>query len=156
MGKVEYDMTNWEPPLGDDQMDVDVALVAGMYPDEGFAMNGQVGFRYRMDATVEEAGMEFSYTPGTLIYVDVEPGYTMGPENFQVYVPIGYEMTTASKFEGTENEDSETSGLYVGVAPKYGIDANNMLGVKFLYPLMGKNVHKSMLIGLTYEGYLPL
>ncbi|MGD8717512.1 MAG: transporter [Candidatus Zixiibacteriota bacterium] len=156
VGKVEYDMTQWEPPLGDDQMDIDVALVAAKYPGAGFAMNGQVGFRYRMDATVEEMGNEYSYTPGTLIYVDVAPGYSMGPTNFQVYVPIGYEMTTASKFEGTENEDSETSGLYAGVAPKYGIDANNTVGFKFLYPLMGKNVSKSMMFGVTYEGYLPL
>ena len=156
VGKVVYDMTAWEPPLGDDQMDLDVGLVAGMYPDAGFAMNGQLGFRYRMDATVEEMGNEYSFTPGMLIYLDVEPGYTMGPENFQVYVPIGYEMTMASKFEEVENEDSETSGLYVGVAPKYGLDANNVLGVKFLYPLMGKNVYKSMLIGLTYEGYIPM
>lgn len=156
VGKVVYDMANWEPPLGDDQMDVDVALVAAMYPETGFALNGQLGFRYRMDATVEEAGNEYSWTPGTLIYIDVEPGYTIGPENFQVYVPIGYEMTTASKFEGVEQEESETSGLYVGVAPKYALDANNVLGVKFLYPVMGKLIYKSMLIGLTYEGYLPL
>lgn len=156
VGKVEYDMTNWEPPLGDDQMDVDLALVAAMYPETGFALNGQLGFRYRMDATVEEMGEEYSFTPGTLIYVDVEPGYTMGPENFQVYVPLGYETTTASKFEGVENEDSATSGLYVGVAPKYGLNANHMLGVKFLYPLMGKLIHKSMMFGVTYEGYLPM
>jgi hypothetical protein len=159
VGKVDYE--DDDPELGDDQMDIDVALVAGMCPDEGFAMNGQVGFRYRMDQTVEIEILpgfteEFTYTPGMLIYLDVAPGYTMGPENFQIYVPIGYEMTMASKTEDIEDEDSETSGLYLGLAPKYGIDANNMLGVKFLYPIMGKNVPKSMMFGVTYEGYLPM
>jgi hypothetical protein len=156
VGKV--DVEDDDPELGDDQMDIDLGLVAGLYPAEGFAMNGQVGFRYRMDATVAHplTGEDVDFTPGMLIYLDVEPGYTMGPDNFQVYVPIGYEMTMANKVDGEEATDSETSGLYVGVAPKYGIDANNLLGVKFLYPIMGKNVKKSMMFGLTYEGYLPL
>jgi hypothetical protein len=157
----KYDLEDEDPELGDDQMDIDVALVAGMCPDEGFAFNGQAGFRYRMDQTVEFETLpgvteEISYTPGMLIYLDVAPGYTMGPENFQIYVPIGYEMTMAEKMDGDTLDDTETSGLYLGVAPKYGIDANNMLGVKFLYPIMGKNVYKSMMFGVTYEGYLPM
>jgi hypothetical protein len=144
--------------LGDDQMDIDVALVTAMYPAAGFAMNGQVGFRYRMDQKIDEGGIEVTYTPGNLIYLDLEPGYSMGPTNFQVYVPIGYEMTTMSTVSalGQTIDVYETSGLYAGVAPKYGIDANNMLGIKFLYPLMGKNVYKSMMFGVTYEGYLPM
>jgi hypothetical protein len=157
VGKVDYD--DEKPELGDNQMDIDVALVAGMYPDEGFVMNGQVGFRYRMKETIEMEIFpgqieEFEYTPGMLIYLDVEPGYSFG--EFDVYVPIGYEMTMAAKFDGDDVDDSETSGLYVGVAPKYAIDVNNTIGIKFLYPIMGKVVPKSMLVGATYEGYIPM
>jgi hypothetical protein len=157
VGKVDYD--DDKPELGDNQMDIDVALVAGMYPDEGFVMNGQVGFRYRMKETVEMeifpgVTEEFEYTPGMLIYLDVEPGYSFG--EFDVYVPIGYEMTMAAKFDGDDVDDSETSGLYVGIAPKYALDVNNTIGIKFLYPLMGKIVPKSMLVGATYEGYIPM
>jgi len=130
-------------------------------------MNGQLGFRYRVPRTEtvyaedplnpgQLMELEEEYTPGMLIYFHAEPGYTMGPTNFQVYVPIGYEMSMTAKWEGEELEDSETSGLYVGLAPKYGIDSNNLLGVKFLYPLMGNDVPKSMLVGLTYEGYIPM
>jgi hypothetical protein len=160
VGKVDYDDDKLE--LGDDQWDIDAALVAGMYPERGFAMNGQLGFRYRMERTVSiEFGPgeeeEWKEKPGTLIYLHVEPGYSMGTEKaFQIYVPIGYEMTTAEKDDGETVDDSETNGLYVGLAPKYTLDANNTLGIKFLYPLMGKNVLKSMLIGITYEGYVPL
>ncbi len=160
VGKVDYADT--DPELGDDQIDIDVAAVGGTFPDAGFAFNGQLGFRYRMKYTMSVPSMtpgqtiDVDYTPGMLIYLDVEPGYTMGPDNFQIYVPIGYEMSMAAKSDSTTVTDSETSGLYVGVAPKYGIDANNTLGLKFLYPIMGTNVMKAMLVGLTYEGYIPL
>ena len=161
VGSVDYTDEDFKPELGDGQMDVDVALVAGMYPEEGFVMNGQVGFRYRMTETQTifnplnpTETVEVDYTPGMLIYLDVEPGYSFG--EFDVFVPIGYEMTMASKTDDTEDTDSETNGLYVGVAPKYALDMNNTLGVKFLYPLMGTNVPKSMLVGVTYEGYLPM
>jgi len=157
VGKVDY--TDDKPELGDDQMDIDVALVAGMYPEEGFVMNGQVGFRYRMKQTIEIEIMpgqtlDFEVTPGMLIYLDVEPGYSFGA--FDIYVPIGYEMSTAVKVDDETADYSETNGLYLGLAPKYALDANNTLGVKFLYPLMGKEVPKSMLVGVTYEGYIPL
>jgi len=155
VGKVDY-AWDADPPLGDDQMDIDVAAVGSTYPDEGFAFNGQFGFRYRMPADIGDEGETFELTPGMMIYFDLNPGYTMGPENFQIYVPIGYFMTTDWKVDGETAEDSAENGLYVGVAPKYGIDANNVLGLKFLYPIMGTNTLKSTLIGLTYEGYLPM
>jgi hypothetical protein len=155
----KYDLEDDKPELGDDQMDIDVAAVAGIYADEGFVMGGQVGFRYRMKQTVEMEIFpgqveEFEYTPGMMIYLDTETGYSFG--EFHIYVPLGYEMTMAAKFDGEEMEDSETSGLYVGLAPKYALDVNNTIGIKFLYPLMGKVVPKSMLVGATYEGYLPM
>jgi len=154
VGKVDAEDEN--PELGDDQMDIDVAAVAGIYAEEGFVMGGQVGFRYRM-ARTEETGFpptEVDFTPGMMIYLDTETGYSFG--DFAVYVPLGYMMTMANKSDDTEVTDSETSGLYVGLAPKYNLDVNNTLGVKFLYPLMGTNVPKSMLVGFTYEGYLPM
>jgi hypothetical protein len=155
----KYDLEDDKPELGDDQMDIDVALVAGMYPEMGFVLNGQLGFRYRMKQTYEievvpGVTQEVEYTPGIMIYLDVEPGYSFGM--FDVFVPIGYEMTMAAKGDGETIEDSETSGLYVGVAPKYALDENNTIGIKFLYPLMGKLVPKSMLVGATYEGYIPM
>jgi hypothetical protein len=166
VGKVDY--TDKDLELGDDQMDVDVAFVAAMYPEMGFAMNGQVGFRYRMKNTVTKytedplnpgqyIATDVDMTPGMLIYLHVEPGYSMGTEKaFQIYVPIGYETTMANKADDKTVDDSETNGLYVGLAPKYTLDANNTLGIKFLYPLMGKMVPKSMLVGVTYEGYIPM
>jgi hypothetical protein len=174
VGEVDYD--DDKPELGDGQMDIDVAAVASRCPENaGFAFNSQVGFRYRMTETAtlnfpeEGESYEVKYTPGTLVYLHLEPGYTMGAEKFQVYMPIGYMMTTAATVEaGGEKgdiEDSETNGFYVGLAPKYGIDANNTVGLKFLYPIMGSSggdedvgpfVFKSMSFGLTYEGYIPL
>ena len=156
VGKVDY--TDDKPVLGDGQMDIDVAAVAGIYNEEGFVMGGQVGFRYRMTETQEweifGEKVEVDYTPGMMIYLDTETGYSFGA--FAVYVPLGYEMTMAVKLDDETAEDSETNGLYLGLAPKYALDANNKLGLKFLYPLMGKNVPKSMLVGLTYEGYIPM
>jgi hypothetical protein len=156
VGAVDY--TSEDPPLGDDQMDIDVAAVGSLYPDEGFAFNGQIGFRYRMPADIEliPGFPTVEVTPGTMIYLDLAPGYTMGADNFQVYVPIGYFMTTDWKVDGETAENSAENGLFVGVAPKYGIDANNMLGLKFLYPIMGTNTLNPILIGFTYEGYVPM
>lgn len=157
VGKVDYDDTDSE--LGDNQMDIDVGLVAGMHPEMGFVMDGQVGFRYRMKETISMEifpgeTIDIEYTPGMLIYLDVEPGYSFGM--FDVYVPIGYEMTMADKADGETVDDSETSGLYVGVLPKYAFDENNTIGVRFLYPVMGKLVHNAMMFGVTYEGYIPM
>ncbi len=178
VGNVDY--LDFDPELGDGQTDIDVAAVGSLYPDKGFAVNGQVGFRYRIDGATNitvtnEMGIplgQFNYKPGMLTYLHIEPGYSMGPERFQFYVPIGFMMTTAVKLKldapgyGEEKiKDSKTNGLYVGLAPKYGVDANNTLGVKFLYPIKGTGgnedffspeLHKSILIGLTYEGYIPL
>ena len=152
-----------EIALGDGQMDVDVALVAGMNPEAaGFAGMGQLGFRYRMKKTYDIANpldpsgvISVEYTPGMLIYTQLEPGYKIN-EAFAIYVPILYEtsMKTKSSIDGTSttNEDSDTSGLAVGLAPKYALDANNNIGLKFLYPVMGKNVYQAMDIAVTYEG----
>lgn len=163
VGKVDYTDEDNKPELGDGQMDIDVAAVAGIFHDEGFVMGGQVGFRYRMtetqtllvpDPLTPGLTIDVDYTPGMMIYLDTETGYSFG--DFAVYVPLGYEMTMASKTDDETDEDSETNGLYLGLAPKYALDANNTLGLKFLYPLMGQNVPKSMLVGLTYEGYIPM
>ncbi|MGD8717515.1 MAG: transporter [Candidatus Zixiibacteriota bacterium] len=172
VGKVDYE--DDKPELGDGQMDIDVAAVAGMCPDRGFAFNGQLGYRHRMAEEVTLAAPEegesydVKFTPGNLIYLHLEPGYTMGSDNFSVYMPVGYMTSggTKAEVEGETNniDDSETSGLYLGLAPKYGIDANNTVGVKFLYPIMGTGggieagpyLLKTMSIGVTYEGYLPI
>jgi len=158
VGKVDYTDEDDKPDLGDGQMDIDVAAVAGIYNEEGFVMGGQVGFRYRMTETqeweYEGEKFEVDETPGMMIYLDTETGYSFG--EFAVYVPLGYEMTMKVKIDDEEIEDSETNGLYLGLAPKYALDANNTLGLKFLYPIMGQNVPKSMLVGLTYEGYIPM
>lgn len=169
VGKVDY--FDFEPELSDGQTDIDVAAVGSSYADKGFACNGQVGFRYRtVDSNfyvVNEMGqrLEIDYKPGLLTYLHLEPGYTTGAESFQVYVPIGFMMTTAFKSDSTEAADSNTRGLYVGLAPKYGFDANHTVGVKFLYPIAGASgnpmyllspeLHKSVLMGITYQGYVP-
>jgi len=155
VGKVDYEDENLE--LGDDQMDIDVAVIGAMAPEVGFAMNGALGFRYRMDQTIDlpEPLEDATYTPGMLIYANLEPGYSMGKEKaFQIYVPIEYEMSMTAKADDEEIEDSETSGLALGLAPKYTLDLNNTIGLKFLYPLMGDDVYQAMQVGLTYEGYI--
>lgn len=169
------DLEDDEFALGDGQIDVDLALVGAIMPEgAGFAGNGQIGFRYRMKGSytgvvtigTQTYEYDYDYTPGMLIYTQLEPGYSMGTEKaFQIYLPILYETSMADKaaitsppeFETEEEtvEDSETSGLAIGLAPKYTLDANNTIGLKFLYPLMGKNVDQAMNIGLTYEGYIP-
>jgi hypothetical protein len=163
VGKVDYTDTDLE--LGDDQMDIDVAAVAGIVHEEGLVMGGQLGFRYRMDRTVTVSvpdplhpgqfiNVDQDVTPGMMIYLDTKTGYSFG--QFDLYVPLGFEMTMANKTDDTEVKDSETNGLYLGLAPAYALDANNTLGIKFLYPVMGQNVPQSMLVGVTYEGYIPM
>lgn len=171
VGKVDY--SDYDPELSDGQFDFDVAAVGSLYPDKGFALNGQIGLRYRTDeatniTVTNEQGIpigQINYKPGLLTYLHFEPGYSMGRDNFQVYVPIGFMMTTTVKSGSTAVADSNTNGLYVGVAPKYGLDANNTVGAKFLYPVMGTGaagylngpyLYKFALIGITYEGYVPL
>jgi len=170
VGKVDYFDDDNDPELGDGQLDVDVAAVGSIYPDRGFAFNGQVGFRYRtVDSNfyaVNEMGerVEIDYKPGLLTYLHLEPGYSVGPESFQVYVPVGFMTTTPVKMGTNAVADSNTRGLYVGLAPRYALDVNNTLGAKFLYPVTGKGaggyldgpyLYKAVLIGLTYEGYVP-
>jgi hypothetical protein len=148
----KYDLEDEDMELGDDQMDIDVGLIAGMAPEgAGFAGLGQLGFRYRMAQSIDTIIGSVDYTPGMLIYTQLEPGY-MFNEMLGVYVPILYETSMADKLDSDEVTDSETSGLAVGLAPKYALDQNNTIGLKFLYPVMGTNVPQAMNIGVTYEG----
>ena len=65
-------------------------------------------------------------------------------------------MKEKDEVSGTSTtvDKSDTNGLAIGLAPKYCLDANNVLGLKLLYPLMGKNVPQAMDIALTYEGFI--
>jgi len=156
VGKVDYE--SLEPDLGDDQMDIDFAAVAGKYGESTmFKFTGQLGFRYRMKRTVSEMGIDFDETPGMMIYTQLEPGIGTGSDQaFQIYVPIGYETSMADKSDGDKIEDSETSSLYVGLYPKYELDENNVIGLKFVYPLMGANTPQAMYFTLTYGAFIKL
>jgi hypothetical protein len=168
VGKVDYEST--KPYLGDDQMDVDVALVAGKYGESTkFVMSGQVGFRYRMKTTVTVPGyiptFEYDYTPGMMIYLHAEPGMAVSSDQaFQIYVPIGYEMSLEDKVDlptawpglGPAPQDLDHSSLYLGLYPKYQLDDRNSLGLKFMYPVMGNNSPQGMYFTLTYGGFINL
>jgi hypothetical protein len=156
VGTVDYEST--DPPLGDDQMDIDFAAVAGKYGESTmFKFTGQLGFRYRMERTYSIMGIDFDYTPGMMIYTQLEPGIGTGSDQaFQIYLPIGYETSMAAKSGGEDITDSETSSLYVGLYPKYELDDNNVIGLKFVYPLMGANTAQAMYFTLTYGAFIGL
>jgi hypothetical protein len=155
VGKVDYESP--DPWLGDDQMDIDVAAVAGKYGESTmFKFTGQLGFRYRMARTVP-GDPEVEVTPGMMIYTQLEPGIGTGSDQaFQIYLPIGYETSMADKWDGDTVDDSETSSLYVGLYPKYELDENNVIGLKFMYPLMGANTPQAMYFTLTYGAFISL
>ena len=156
VGKVDYEAM--DPWLGDDQMDIDFAAVAGKYGEATmFKFTGQLGFRYRMERTWSVMGVDFDYTPGMMIYTQLEPGIGTGSDQaFQIYLPIGYETSMAAKSGGDDITDSETSSLYVGLYPKYELDETNVIGLKFVYPLMGANTPQAMYFTLTYGAFIGL
>jgi hypothetical protein len=170
VGKVDYEDN--KPELGDDQMDIDVALVAGKYGESTiFVMSGQAGFRYRMKKTVTVPGyiptFEYDYTPGMMIYLHAEPGIAVsGDRAFQVYVPIGYEMSMKDKADAAagwpggprqrEALEVDHSSLYAGLYPKYQLDERNAIGLKFMYPVMGTNSPQGMYVTLTYGAFIKM
>jgi hypothetical protein len=174
VGKVDY--ADDKPDLGDDQMDVDMALVVGKYGEATkFVMSGQAGFRYRMKRTVPEAvvdpatgetiTVDVDETPGMMLYLHAEPGMAVNrDQSFQIYVPVGYEMSMEDKYDvpsdwptgAAEPEGASHSSLYLGLYPRYQLDERNALGLKFLYPLMGNNTPQAMYFTLTYGGYIKL
>ncbi len=176
VGKVDY--KDEKPNLGDDQMDIDVALVAGKYGESTkFVMSGQAGFRYRMKKTVADYVIvkpgpfpeldwrDYDVTPGLMIYLHAEPGIAVSRDQaFQIYVPIGYEMSMKDDLAYPDNwpetepkpEGVDHSTLYLGLYPKYQLDESSALGLKFMYPVMGNNSPQGMYITLTYGGFINL
>lgn len=174
VGKVDYD--DEKPELGDDQIDVDVALVAGKYGESTkFVMSGQAGFRYRMKRTVpmtvidpgtgQTLNLDVDETPGMMIYLHAEPGMAVSSDQaFQIYVPIGYAMSMKDDLAYPDNwpetepkpEGVDHSSLYLGLYPKYQLDESSALGLKFMYPVMGNNSPQGMYITLTYGGFINL
>ncbi len=176
VGKVDYEDN--KPELGDDQMDIDVALVAGKYGESTiFVMSGQAGFRYRMKKTAskyvtvspgpppEYAWLDYDVTPGMMLYLHAEPGIAVsGDRAFQIYVPIGYEMSLEDDYSYPDNwpaaepktEGLSHSSLYVGLYPKYELDERNAIGLKFMYPVMGNNSPQGMYVTLTYGAFIKM
>jgi hypothetical protein len=176
VGKVDYN--DDKPELGDDQVDVDVALVAGKYGESTmFVMNGQAGFRYRMKKTLSEyvqtsAGpppqyewRDYDVTPGVMIYLQAEPGIAASRDRaFQIYVPIGYEMSMKDSVDVAadwpagvdEPKELDYSSLYLGLYPKYQLDERNAIGLKFMYPVMGNNTPQGMYFTLTYGAFIKM
>ncbi len=178
VGKVDYASPfPQKEALGDDQADVDIALVAGLYSEvTTFMMSAQAGFRYRTKKTVSEyvqispapmdyAWRDYDVTPGMMFYVHAEPGVAVSREQkFQTYVPVGYAMST--KDENTypgdwpatapKKEGVGHSSLYIGLYPKYQLDERNAIGLKFLYPLEGKNTPQGTYFALTYGAFIKL
>jgi hypothetical protein len=179
VGKVDY--KDEKPELGDDQMDIDLALVAGKYGESTmFVMSGQAGFRYRMEKTgypktvtypdPVNPGQELSYTgevdltPGMMIYLHAEPGIAVsGDRAFQIYVPIGYEMSMKDDITypatwpaGVPKPEEDHSSLYLGLYPKYELDERNAIGLKFLYPVFGNSSPQGIYFTLTYGAFIKM
>jgi hypothetical protein len=176
VGKVDYE--DDKPELGDDQIDVDVALVAGKYGESTmFVMSGQAGFRYRMMKTnskyvmvspgppPEYAWFDYDVTPGMMFYLHAEPGIAVsGDRAFQIYVPIGYEMSLEDDYSYPDEwpaaepkpEGMSHSSLYLGLFPKYELDERNAIGLKFMYPVMGNNSPQGMYFTLTYGAFIKM
>ena len=168
VGKVDYESE--KPNLGDDQIDVDAALVAGKYGEATmFMMSGQAGLRYRMKKTVTVPGyvptLEYDYTPGMMIYLHAEPGIAVSRDQaFQVYVPIGYEMSMKDSVDLPDAwpedvpvpQDLSHSSLYLGLYPKYQLDERNAIGLKFMYPVFGNNTPQGMYFTLTYGAFIKM
>ena len=168
VGQVDY--ADKKPELGDDQMDVDVALVVGKYGEATkFVMSGQAGFRYRMKNTITVPGyvptLEYDVTPGMMIYLHAEPGIAVsGDRAFQIYVPIGYEMSMEDKVDLPANlpegfeapPELSHSSLYLGLYPKYQLDERNAIGLKFMYPVFGNNSPQAMYFTLTYGAFIKM
>jgi hypothetical protein len=176
VGKVDY--KDDKPELGDDQVDVDLALVAGKFGESTmFVMSGQAGFRYRMKKTVstyemvEEtdppkyAWLDHDVTPGGMIYFHAEPGIAPGRDRaFQIYVPIGYEMSMKDAVDVPADwpatvekpKEFDHSSLYLGLYPKYQLDERNAIGLKFLYPVFGESSPQGIYFTLTYGAFIKM
>ncbi|UCE26594.1 MAG: hypothetical protein JSW52_09620 [Candidatus Coatesbacteria bacterium] len=136
--------------LGDGQVDIDIGAVGAKYGETHFRLNGQLGFRYRLE------NGDLNYKPGILIYAFMEPGVGVGRANkFSFYFPIAFDYHAASTLNDVDQNDSGY-GFAFGIKPAYALDQNNTLNLTFLYPVFGKNANKDLYIGFTADSFIPL
>lgn len=159
------------PELGDNQMDLDFAVVAAKYgPSNIFQFNAQAGLRYRMKGTAvwtDEGGAELEYElkPGMMFYGDFAPGLGFGSRRaFKIYVPVGFASSSEDEVfvpddwpgQYAEPVGYEHNVVYVGLRPSYAFDDNNVLNFKALYNVKGAKVPQAMYFGLSFNASFPL
>jgi len=136
--------------LGDGQVDIDIGAVGAKYGETRFKLNGQLGFRYRLE------NGDANYKPGILIYSFMEPGLGLGRAGvFGFYFPLAFEYHAASTLNDVDQDDSGY-GFALGIKPYYALDQNNTLNLTFLYPIFGKNANQELYVGFTADSFIPL
>jgi hypothetical protein len=168
VGKSDYGDDEIE--LGDDQVDIDVAVVAGRYSEiNRFAGSAQIGMRYRTKKTLpyyywdpvraEMRKYEYYVTPGILAYFDVEPGINIGADrSWGAFFPLGYTISFKDQFlypSGWPGNVPQAEGvshwsLHAGLHPKYYLGERATVGFKVAYNLIGRNAPHAMYFGVTF------
>jgi hypothetical protein len=132
--------------LGDGQVDIDIGAVGAKYGQTHFRLNGQLGFRYRLE------NGDTNVKPGVLIYSFMEPGLGVGRANkFSFYFPLAFEYHADGNVA-----NSGGYGFAFGIKPAYALDQNNTLNLTFLYPVFGKNADQEIYVGFTADSFIPL
>lgn len=136
--------------LGDGQLDIDIGAVGAKYGQSHFRLNGQLGFRYRLE------NGDTKEKPGILFYSFMEPGLGVGRANkFSFYFPLAFEYHGQSKTSGAGNNDGGY-GFAFGIKPSYAFDQNSTLNGTFLYPVFGKATNQEIYFGFTYDSFIPI
>jgi hypothetical protein len=137
--------------LGDGQVDIDIGAVGAKYGQTHFKLNGQLGFRYRLENS------DINTQPGIMIYTLMEPGFGIGrSQKFAVYAPIAFDFRANTKVNDTSVDNSGGYTFALGAKPTYAIDQNNTLNLMFVFPLFGKNADDELYIGFTADSYIPI
>jgi len=132
--------------LGDGQLDIDIGAVGAKYGQTHFRLNGQLGFRYRLE------NGDTHVKPGIMFYSFMEPGVGVGRANkFSFYFPLAFEYHADGNVP-----NSGGYGFAFGIKPAYALDQNNTLNLNFLYPIFGKNANKDLYIGFTADSFIPI
>jgi hypothetical protein len=131
---------------GDGQMDIDGALMFGTEAGPGMFC-GAVGYRYRMDRTVEVTtrnGEPYDLTPGNEIHFQASYTRYLGEAmSFAIAADGFFGSDPQADGEAMELPNGDTvkgmNGVWINPSFGYTMENGTELGVGFHYPLMGQN-----------------